>query len=127
MPVAGLPAAVEGTLEVLLMENQLSSWKVSSVGPKTVVVLRLTDLTSVAEHSTNTVQQYRRKPPSQQNRDKKRAGDHSKRFSQQKERQTDRLRNQQASDFTDFGFELFNKTPGPCAHEYRVVHNTSQA
>ena len=34
------------------MENQLSSWKVSSVGPKTVVVLRLTDLTSMAEHSS---------------------------------------------------------------------------
>ena len=112
MPVAGLPAAVEGTLEVLLMENQLSSWKVSSVGPKTVVVLRLTDLTSMAEHSTHSVQQYRRKLPSQQNRDEKRAGDHSKRFSQQKERQTDGLRNQQASDFTDFGFELLTKLQG---------------
>ena len=28
----------------------------------------------------------------------------------------------------DFGFELFNETPEPCAHEheYRDVHNTSQ-
>ena len=105
MPVAGLPAAVEGTLEVLLMENQLSSWKVSSEGSKTVVVLRLTALTSMAEHNTHTVQQYRRKPPSQQNRDKKRAEEYSKRFSQQKERQTNGLKNQ-----------LFNKNPEPCAH-----------
>ena len=110
------------------MENQLSSWKVSSEGSKTVVVLRLTALTSMAEHNTHTVQQYRRKPPSQQNRDKKRAEEHSKRFSQQKERQMDGLKNQQASDFIDFGFELFKKTPEPCAHEheYRDVHNTSQ-
>ena len=34
MPVAGLPVAVERTLEVLLMESQLSSWKISSVGTK---------------------------------------------------------------------------------------------
>ena len=128
MPVAGLPAAVEGTLEVLLMENQLSSWKVSSEGSKTVVVLRLTALTSMAEHNTHTVQQYRRKPPSQQNRGKKRAEEYSKRFSQQKERQTNGLKNQKAADFIDFGFELFNKTPEPCAHEhgYRDVRNTSQ-
>ena len=93
-----------------------------------MVVLRLTALTSMAEHNTHTVQQYSRKPPSQQNRDKKRAEEYSKRFSQQKERQTDGLKNQQASDFIDFGFELFNKTPEPCAHEheYRDVHNTSQ-
>ena len=105
------------------MENQLSSWKVSSEGSKTVVVLRLT-----AEHNTHTVQQYRRKPPSQRNRDKKRVEEYSKRFSQQAERQTDGLKNQQASDFIDFGFELFNKTPERCAyeHEYRDVHNTSQ-
>ena len=110
------------------MENQLSSWTVSSEGSKTVVVLRLTALTSMTEHATHTVQQYRRKPPSQQNRDKKRAEEHSKRFSQQKERQTNGLKNQQASDFIDFGFELFNKTPEPCAHEheYRDVHNTTQ-
>ena len=110
------------------MENQLSSWKVSNEGSKTVVVLRLTALTSMAEPNTHTVQQYRRKPPSQQNRDKKRAEEYSKRFSQQAERQTDGLKNQQASDFTDFGFELFNKTPELCAHEheYRDVHNTSQ-
>ena len=87
-------------------------------------MLRLTALTSMAEHNTHTVQQYRRKPPSQQNRDKKRAEEHSKRFSQHKERQTDALKNQQASDFIDFGFELFNKIPEPCAHEheYRDVH-----
>ena len=111
------------------MENQVSSWKVSSEGSKTVVVLRLTALTSMAEHNIHTVQQYRRKPPSQQNRDKERAEEHSKRFSQQKERQMDGLKNQQASDFIDFGFELFNKTPEPCAHEheYRDVHITARS
>ena len=98
------------------MENQLSSRKVSSEGSKTAVVLRLTALTSMAEQATHTVQQYRQKPPSQQNRDKKRAEEHNKRFSQQRGRQRDGLKNQQASDLIDFGFELFNKTPEPCAH-----------
>ena len=73
MPVAGLPAAAVGTLEVLLLENQLSSWKVSSEGSKRVVVLRLTALTTVAEHIIHMVQQHRREPPSQHYRDKKRA------------------------------------------------------
>ena len=93
-----------------------------------MIVLCLTALTSMAEHNTHTVQPYRRKPPSQQNRDKKRAEEYSKRFSQQKERQTNGLKNQQASDFIDFGFELFNKTPEHCVHEheYRDVHNTSK-
>ena len=38
------------------------------------------------------------------------------------------MKNQQASGCVNSGFELFNKTPEPCAHEheYRDVHNTSQ-
>ena len=129
MPVVGLPAAVEGTLEALLTEHQRSSWKVSSEGPKTVVP-RLTALTSVAEHTTHsrTVQQFRRKPPSQQNRAKKRVEEYNTRLNQQKVRQTSVLQHQQASDLTDSGFELFATTPEYCQHEhkYRDVHNTSQ-
>ena len=52
-----LPAAVEGTLEVLLMENQLSSWKVSSKGSKTVVVRVASLLTKfVRSNVVNTAQ-----------------------------------------------------------------------
>ena len=111
MPVAGLPAAVEGTLEVLLMENQLSSWKVSSEGSKTVVVLRLTALISMAEHNSHGAAVQTEAAKSTKQRQEK-----SRRIQQQKERQTNGLKNQQASDFIDFGFELFNKTPEPCAH-----------
>ena len=96
------------------MENQLSSCKVFSEGSKTVfTVLRLTALTSTAEHNTHTVQQYRRKPPSQQNRDKKRAEEHSKRFSQHKERQTDVQKNQQASDLLILASNCLTKTQSP--------------
>ena len=127
MPVVGLPAAVEGTLEVLLMENQVSSWKVFSEGSKTVVVyvrqLRPPWLNAALTRCSSTDGSCRVNKT-----DKKRAEENSQRFSQQKERQTDALKNQQASDFIDSGFELFNKTPEACAHEheYRDVHNTSQ-
>ena len=127
MPVAGLPAAVEGTLEVLLMENQLSSWKVSREGSKTVVVLRLTALTSMAEHATHTVQQYRRKPPSQQNRDKKRAEEYSKRFSQQKDRRTHCKINRQVTLLILASNGCLTKTQNPVhmnTDEYRDVRNS---
>ncbi|KAK7109413.1 hypothetical protein V1264_013460 [Littorina saxatilis] len=69
MSVVGLPTAVKVVLEALLTENQLTSWKVSAEGSKTVVVLRLTS-PETAAITTPTTQpstevRYRRKPPSQ--------------------------------------------------------------
>ena len=93
-----------------------------------MVVLRLAALTATAEHITHTVQQHRRKPPSQQHRDRKRAKEYDRRLSQEKRCQTDALKNQWASDFVDSGFELLTQTPEYRAHEHehRDVHDTSQ-
>ena len=41
MPVAGLPAATETTLNELLTENTVSSWKVAGERDSTVVFIRL--------------------------------------------------------------------------------------
>ena len=72
MPVAGLPAAVEGTIEVLLMKNQVSSGTVSSEGSKTVVVLRQTALTSMAEHSHGAAVQTETAESTKQRQEKSR-------------------------------------------------------
>ena len=84
MPVAGLPAAVETTLNALLTENVVTSWKVAGEGDGAVVVIRLkssqanTMSTNMATSSTSgsgqpSVQCFRRKPPSQLRRDQERA------------------------------------------------------
>ena len=79
MPVVGLPTAVEATLQALLSENQLSSWKIASQGTATTVVFRLTSTTS--NNNTDAIAQgndtqkttvFRKKPPSQQRRDQQR-------------------------------------------------------
>ena len=124
MLVVGLPTAVgetpRGPAEG---ELQQTSRKVSREGSKTVVVLRLTALTTMSEHNIQTMQQHRQKPTSQQNRERKRAEECNRRL-KQKLRQTDALKNQQADDFLDSGFELFAQTSEYRAHqhEHRDVH-----
>ena len=88
-----------------------------------MVVLRLTAFTTMAEHNIHTLQQHRQKPTSQQNRDRKRAEECNRRL-KQKLRQTDALKNQQADDFLDSGFELFAQTSEYRAnqHEHRDIH-----
>ena len=83
MPVAGLPAAVETTLNALLTENVVTSWKVAGEGDGAVVVLRLKSsqantmstnmATSTASSRQPSVKCFRRKPPSQLRRDQERA------------------------------------------------------
>jgi hypothetical protein len=75
MPVAGLPAAAETTLNALLSENAVSSWKIAGEGDSTVFVLRLKPQVS---QTTNNMAApmpvyYRKKPPGQVRRDNKRA------------------------------------------------------
>jgi len=79
MPVAGLPAAVEMSLNALLSVSTISSWKLVGEGDNTVFVLRMkpaqsSTTTNMANHEqTTTAVHYRRKPPSQVRRDQERA------------------------------------------------------
>jgi len=76
MPVAGLPTAVETSLNALLSENYVSSWKIVGEGDSAVFVLRLKP-TQANKTTTNMAPSmpvhYRKKPPSQINRDNNRA------------------------------------------------------
>ena len=56
MPVVGLPAALEGTLEVLLMENQCLHGKFPvSDGSKTVVVLHSETMTRTHSYTAENI------------------------------------------------------------------------
>ena len=87
MPVAGLPAAAETTLNALLADNIVTSWKVAGEGDSTVVVLRLrpdstvNTPTNMAGRPQTAAVHYKRKPPSQLNRDAER----SKRWRERRE------------------------------------------
>ena len=76
MPVSGLPVAAEITLDALLQKNVVSSWKITGDrNNSTVSILRLTAQSSDINSqplSLRTVH-YRKKPPSQVLRDKRRA------------------------------------------------------
>ena len=79
MPVVGLPTALEVSLDALLQQHHLTSWKITGDDDSTVVVIRLKADTA---HSNMASQQqpvcrqhYRKKAPSQLNRDKRRAED----------------------------------------------------
>ena len=76
MPVSGLPVAAEITLDALLQKNVVSSWKITGDrNNSTVFILRLTAQSSDINSqplSLRTVH-YRKKPPSQVLRDKRRA------------------------------------------------------
>lgn len=77
MPVEGLPSTLEGMLNVVLQDNTVSSFKVDCRGDQTVVVVRLTANTSIHPPVTeNGSVAYRRKCPSQVNRDRRRAEAH---------------------------------------------------
>ncbi|XP_070177936.1 uncharacterized protein [Littorina saxatilis] len=71
MPAVGLPTALEGTLGALLKENAVCSWKICAEGTKTTVVLRLVSI-SDSDRPAMT-RHFRRKPPSQLQRDRLRA------------------------------------------------------
>ena len=69
-----LPRALDNILGVLLCDFTISSWKIAANGPNPTVVLRLSQTSQSREHGDRpqtTV--YRKKPPSQLVRDRKRA------------------------------------------------------
>lgn len=98
MTTRGLPPRLQQFLFGLANDVGLSSWKISSQGDNTTVVLRFcTGLPS--SDNTNTEVGYRRKPPSQLRRDKERAEKHQLQKQQNK-----------ASDIQDSPL-LFQPTP----------------
>ena len=77
MPVEGLPFTLECMLNAALRDNKLSSFKIDGRGNQTVVVLRLTGNISTQPPVTeDSSVAYRRKCPSQVNRDRRRAEVH---------------------------------------------------
>ena len=70
MPVEGLPITLEGALSTLIKGNPLTSFKIDGRGDNIVVVLRF----STGQPNDTAARRYRLKPPSQQARDKRRAG-----------------------------------------------------
>ena len=76
MPVSGLPDAAETTLDALLQKNVVSSWKITGDrNNSTVFILRLTAQSSDFNSQPLNLRtvHYRKKPPSQVLRDKRRA------------------------------------------------------
>ena len=71
-----LPRALDNMLGVLLCDHTVSSWKIAANGPNPTVVLRLRQTHQSQEHGYQYRAQtklYRTKPPSQVERDRKRA------------------------------------------------------
>ena len=93
------PTALDNALEALLTENAVSSWKISSEGRKTIVVLRLVTTTDpdMADftHPHTATQHFRRKPPSQVRRDQRRAAERTR-------------QNPEASEHSPFGLSLIH-------------------
>ncbi|XP_070182374.1 uncharacterized protein [Littorina saxatilis] len=75
MSVLGLPKTVESILTTIIADHALISWKVTGEGDKPVVVLRFNSADQQDGEPTLPVGAWRRKPPSQIRRDKKRAED----------------------------------------------------
>ena len=74
MPVVGLPTTVEDVLSTLLCNSSVTSWKVAGTEGGSVFVLRLKGNQSQTDSAmTPAPVAWRRKPPSQQLRDQRRA------------------------------------------------------
>ncbi|KAL8603058.1 hypothetical protein ACOMHN_015623 [Nucella lapillus] len=77
MPVVGLPTTLEVTLDALLRENHLTSWKVTGESDNVVVVLRLktgpANTNMACQHTPVAPCYYRKKAPSELQRDRRRA------------------------------------------------------
>ena len=73
MTVTGLPAAADIAISTLLATETLSSWKVDGTENQTVVVLRFSHGQPFAN---DKAQRFRRKPPTQVQRDIQRAQRH---------------------------------------------------
>eukprot|EP00745_Piridium_sociabile_P013073 TRINITY_DN19614_c0_g1_i23.p1 TRINITY_DN19614_c0_g1~~TRINITY_DN19614_c0_g1_i23.p1 ORF type:complete len:154 (+),score=32.16 TRINITY_DN19614_c0_g1_i23:138-599(+) len=115
MPVVGLPTALEVTLDALLQKNHLTSWKITGENDNLVVVIRMK--TSPAADNMAcpqpavSPQYFRKKPPSQVNRDRRRAED--RRWAQRQDgKASDNIK-------SDDELPLFMPTP-PSRHA--VVH-----
>ena len=74
MPLVGLPTTVEDVLSTLLCNSTATSWKIAGTEGGSVFVLRLKGNQSQTDSAmTPAPVAWRRKPPSQQLRDQRRA------------------------------------------------------
>ena len=106
MPVSGLPVAVKNTLDALLQNYVVSSWKITGDrNNNTVFIFRLT-----AQSSYTTSQplglrtfHYRKKPPSQVLRDKRRAEERlaAMKYQQHQTNNSQQQGHKQASEFQE--------------------------
>ena len=130
MPVVGLPTALVSALVALLNEKLLRSWKIADENQNAVVVIRLT-----AVHTSGTAIEpqrdsaaikqcsYRRRPPSQLKRDKKRAEE----FQQKKLSSLQEIQASNANTDTIFDTDFFLPTPpvSQSDNQYRHVTHLS--
>ena len=86
MPAMELPLALDSALKALLGCHSIYSWKITAEGQNPTVILRLRQDTQQRAchsglHTANTVS-FRRKPPSQIQRDRRRAEEYKQRRDQ---------------------------------------------
>ena len=110
MSVVELPTALDSALVALLNEKLFRSWKVTEENQNAVVIIRLTavhTLGTAIESQRNiaaiTQCSYRRRPPSQLKRDKKRAEE----FQQKKLSSLQEIQASDANADTIFDTDLF--------------------
>ena len=74
-PAMEFPIALESALKALLNHHSISSWKIAGDGPSLAVILRLRPESQQGENHGGVLERvsYRRKPPGQINRDRRRA------------------------------------------------------
>lgn len=111
MPVVGLPTTLEVTLDALLQHQVPTSWKVTGEGDATVVVIRLTGQPHPAIEQSQP-RRYRRKPPSQVNRDRRRAEERRKKAEERTEASEHFVESNEQSPSA-----LFQPTPEVVTHQ----------
>ena len=87
-PAMSLPLALDSALKAMLMNHNVSSWKIASEGQNPTVVLRLKPnrpLQDGERWHTDRSEAYRRKTPSQIARDRRRVEEYRQRFTKDKE------------------------------------------
>ena len=80
MPSFGLPKILEQTINTILEESKLDSYKIAGNGPRTTIVLRfdanMADASVSPMHQSTPQSCYRRKSPGQKRRDGERLQQH---------------------------------------------------
>eukprot|EP00745_Piridium_sociabile_P018975 TRINITY_DN28731_c0_g1_i4.p1 TRINITY_DN28731_c0_g1~~TRINITY_DN28731_c0_g1_i4.p1 ORF type:complete len:188 (-),score=34.36 TRINITY_DN28731_c0_g1_i4:214-777(-) len=139
MPVAGLPTALEVSLDALLHQHHLTSWKITGEGESTVVVIRLrngqaVDNMACQQQQRVTPQYFRKKAPCQVNRDRRRAEERRSATAAKQEdvKASDDFDSEnlqplfmptppRSNTVSNYDTQPANNTPPECAREIRPV------